>query len=101
MTKPAALFLLVLIFAVLLRVYKLNNSPPGLYSDEAAYGYNAYSLLTTGHDEYAKSWPFALKSFGDYKPPMTAWLTIPSIATFGLSEFAVRLPSALAGVASV
>ena len=101
MKKPVAIFILVIAFAIFLRVYKLNDSPPGLYSDEAAYGYNAYSLLKTGHDEYGKSWPLALKSFGDYKPPMTAWLTIPSIAAFGLTEFAVRLPSALAGVASV
>lgn len=101
MRKPSILFLLVIALAVFLRVYQLNNFPPGLYSDEAAYGYNAYSLMKTGHDEYGKPWPLTLKSFGDYKPPMTTWLTIPSIALFDLTEFAVRLPSALAGVISV
>ena len=101
MKKSTVLLLLILIFAVFFRIYKLNDFPPGLYSDEAAYGYNAYSLLKTGSDEHGESWPLALKSFGDFKPPMTVWLTIPSVAFFGLTEFAVRLPSALAGVISV
>lgn len=101
MKKTSLIFVLVVVFAFILRVYGLNDSPPGLYSDEAAYGYNAYSLLKTGHDEYGKSWPLALKSFGDFKPPMTAWLTMPSVVLFGLNEFAIRFPSALAGTISV
>ncbi|MBI2010522.1 MAG: glycosyltransferase family 39 protein [Candidatus Chisholmbacteria bacterium] len=95
------LLLIIVILAAGLRFYKLGSFSPGLYSDEAAYGYNAYSLLTTGKDEYGTSWPLSLKSFGDYKPPMTAWLTIPSIIAFGLNEFAVRFPSALAGTLTV
>lgn len=93
--------LLILILAAWLRFYRLTDFPPGLYSDEASYGYNAYSILTTGRDEWGKFLPLTIQSFGDYKPPMTAYLTIPSVAIFGLNEFAVRLPSALFGTLTV
>lgn len=95
------IFFAIIALAFLLRIYKIQTFPPGLYSDEAAYGYNSYSILKTGGDEYAQKFPLSFKSFGDYKPPLTAYLTIPSIAIFGPGEFAIRLPSALAGTATV
>lgn len=101
MMKKYFPLLLITALAFFLRIYKISSFPPGLYSDETTYGYNAYSLLKTGKDEYGKSWPLTFKSFGDYKPPLTAWLTIPSVAIFGLNEFAVRLPSVIAGTLTV
>lgn len=95
------LFFTIIVLAFFLRIYKIQTFPPGLYSDEASYGYNSYSILKTGGNEYAQKFPLSFKSFGDYKPPLTAYLTIPSIAIFGLNEFAIRLPSALAGTATV
>jgi len=98
MNKKVLFFIIFLAF--FLRIYKIGTFPP-LYSDEAAYGYNSYSILKTAKDEYGNSFPLTFKSFGDYKPPLTAWVTIPSILIFGLSDFAVRLPSALAGTITV
>lgn len=92
---------LILSIAFLLRTVALGKYPVGFYADEAAFGYNAYLLLHTAHDEYGKLWPVSLTSFGDWKPPMQAWLSIPTIALFGLGEFAVRLPSAILGTATV
>ncbi|MBI4215575.1 MAG: glycosyltransferase family 39 protein, partial [Parcubacteria group bacterium] len=91
----------VLGLALILRAVWLGSFPIGLYSDEAAFGYNAYLLLNTGRDEYGRFWPASLESFGDWKPPMQAWLAIPFIKIFGLNEFAVRLPSAILGTATV
>ena len=45
--------------------------------------------------------PLIFKSFGDYKPGIYVYLTVPSIAVFGLTEFAVRFPSALFGALAV
>lgn len=92
---------LIIVFAAFLRLYDLQHFPPGLYSDEAAYGYNAYSILKTGRDEYGNFLPLTLKSFGDYKPVGTAYLTIPFVAIFGLNEIAVRLPSAIFGTVTI
>ena len=95
------LLFLIIILAALLRLWNLSDNPPGLTWDEASLGYNAYSLLQTGKDEYGNSWPLTLKSFGDYKPALYAYLDVPFIYLFGLNEFAVRLPSAIFGILSV
>ena len=88
---------LTLLVASFLRFYKLSSYPVSLSMDEVAIGYNAYSILKTGRDEWGKRFPLAFKSVGDYKPPVDIYLTVPSIALFGLSEFAVRFPVALLG----
>ncbi len=69
--------------------------------DEAALGYNAYSIIQTGKVEYGKSLPSVLQSFSDYKPALYAYLVIPTIAIFDLNTFAVRLPSAIFGILTV
>lgn len=96
-------FLLAAIFVIVffLRFYQLGAVPFGLYQDESAIGYNAYSILTTGKDEYGRSLPVYFKSFGDYKLPVYIYATVGSVALFGLNEFAVRFPSALFGSLSV
>jgi len=95
------LFFVVMVLAFFLRFYKLGEIPPSLNWDEAALGYNAYSILKTGNDEYGVRFPLVFRSFGDYKPPFYTYLTIPSILIFGLNEFAVRFPSALFGSLTV
>lgn len=90
--------LLIVCLGLFLRLYKLDSIPPGLTWDEAALGYNAYSISKTLKDEYGTFLPLTLKSFGDYKPALYAYLDIPFIMIFGLNEIAVRLPSVLAGI---
>src|SRR5579872_3343012 len=85
---------LLLIFSVVLSfffaVYKNNISAPCFDSDEAAFAYNAYSILQTGSDEYGNFLPLRLKSFGDYKMPLYSYLSIQFIATLGLNELGAR-----------
>lgn len=95
------LFCIILVIAIFLRFYQLGVNPPSLDWDEASLGYNAYSILKTGADEYGNKLPLSIRSFDDYKPPVYVYLTIPSIAMFGLNEFSVRLPSAIIGVLGV
>lgn len=95
-------WLVVIIFvAAALRLWQLGNIPPSLDWDEAALGYNAYSILKTGKDEYGTAFPLVLRSFDDYKPPLYIYLTVPSVALFGLEPWAVRLPSAIMGILAV
>ena len=94
--------IVVLLIAAFLRFYSLGTNPPSLTWDEAAWGYNAYSLGLDGRDEFGKFLPYDyLESFGDFKPPMYAYLDIFPVKLFGLNEFAVRFPSALFGVLTV
>jgi len=94
--------LLIIIAAFLLRFYQLGLNPPSLTWDEVALGYNAFSLGIDGRDEFGTFLPLAsLESFGDYKPPVYAYLDILPIKLLGLTAFAVRFPSALFGVLTV
>src|SRR3989344_2456512 len=95
------LLIIIVVLAAGLRLVALDQFPSGFNADEAAIGYNAYSLLQTGKDEYGTSWPLVFKSFGDYKPGMYFYFVIPFVATLGLNEWAVRLPSALLGIGTV
>ena len=94
-------FLLIILIAAFLRFYQLGINPPSLTWDEASIGYNAYSILKTGKDEYGTRLPLSIRSFDDYKPPLYVYLTVPSVGMFGLNEFSVRLPSAIIGILSV
>lgn len=80
-----------------LRVWKLGSLPSILNRDEAGLAYNAKLLKETGKDEWGKPWPLALQSFGDYKLPGYVWSLLPTFGMFGYSDFATRLPSAVAG----
>jgi hypothetical protein len=95
------LFAIVLLAAVL-RFYQLGSNPPSLTWDEVAWGYNAYSLSVDGKDEFGNFFPITyLESFGDFKPPVYAYLTVIPVVVFGLNEFAVRFPSAFFGTLTI
>lgn len=98
--KKLILIILILLGGAL-RLWKLSDFPSGLTPDEAAQGYSAYSLLKTGRDEWGKSWPLNLRSYGDFKPPLQTYLMIPSIKLLGLNKIAVRLPNAFLGTLAV
>src|SRR3989344_1895143 len=100
--KYYILLFLIIFIAAFLRFYKISVNPPSLTWDEVAWGYNAYSLGVDGRDEFGRFLPYDyLESFGDFKPPVYAYLDILPIKIFGLNEFATRFPSALFGVLTV
>ncbi len=91
----------VLLLGFFLRFYEIKQIPVGFFADEAAIGYNAYKLLTTGGDEYNKPHPFYFQSFGDWRTPIPIYSMIPLIAVFGLNEFSVRFTMAIYGTATI
>ncbi len=95
------LLFLILIFAGVLRFYKIDKSPPSLSWDEAAVGYNAWTILHWGKDEWGKTLPLSFKSFEDDKHPVHIYLTVPTVAIFGLNEIGVRVSSAIFGILNV
>ncbi len=100
--KTAIKIIGVVILAAVLRFYQLGTNPPSLYWEEAALGYDAYSILTTGKDFHGHPWPLtAFESFGDWKPSLYFYTAVPSVAFFGLTPLAVRFPSALFGTLTV
>lgn len=89
----------VVLLGTIFRLYQLGIVPPALYWDEASLGYNAYTIASTLRDEHGVFLPVSnFAAFGDYKPPAYIYMTALVVKTFGLSEFSVRLTSALAGI---
>lgn len=99
--KLKILLLFIVALALAIRLYKLDSVPPSLSWDEAAVGYNAWTIANFGKDEYGESFPLVFKSFGEYKNPVDIYLTALSVKLLDLSEFSTRLPSALFGVLNV
>ena len=99
-----SIFALIFIvgLAAFLRLYALGSIPNGLYIDEVAIGVDALSLAKTGHDMHGGHWfTTVFPSYGDYKLPVYIWLAAISVRLFGATDFAVRLPSAIAGIGTV
>src|SRR4030042_5448280 len=103
MKRKVELFLLfcVIIAAFFLRFYKDTQIPPSLNWDEVSIGYNAYSILKTGRDEWGKFLPLHFKSYGEYKLPAQIYASIPAIAIFGLNDFGVRITPVIYGTLTV
>ncbi len=99
--KVKALLLIIVFFSAILRFYKLGEVPPPLSWDEAANGYNAFTIANYGSDEYGKFFPAYFKSFGDDKRPLHIYITAIFVKLLGLSTFSVRLPAAVFGVFNV
>lgn len=100
MSKKIVTFILIIltIISIFLHFFRWNNVLPCLNVDELSYGYNAYSILLTGKDEFGVALPLRLQSFGDYKLPFYSYSLIPFIKFFGLTDFAVRLPTVLSAI---
>ncbi|MFH1289120.1 MAG: hypothetical protein ABIH88_00180 [Patescibacteria group bacterium] len=98
---PKLLIIAAGVFVVLISFYFrarwLDISPYSIGFDEAALGYNAYSILETGKDEFGNKFPLSLASFNDYKPALYAYLSIPFIKFLGLNQISTRIVSSLAG----
>ena len=89
----------ILSLAAYLRFYKLASLPPAPYWEEVALGYDSYSVVQTGRDHHGHFLPLiAFESFGDWKPSGYFYVLAPFIKIFGLTVWAVRLPSAIAGM---
>ncbi len=91
----------IVLLGLVFRLAGLASHPVGFTPDEASFGYDAYSILKTGKDQWGHMLPLVFKSFGDDKLPVYTYLTIPSVFIFGLNEFSVRFPNAIFGTFAI
>jgi len=95
------LLVIILIIGFLIRVWNLDKNPAGFFCDEASIGYNAYSILKTGKDEWRARFPLLFKAFGEYKNPVMIYSTVPFVKLFGLNEWSVRLTAVIYGTLAI
>lgn len=91
------IILLIILLGAWWRFYQLGEIPSGVYVDETAVGYNAYSLAETGRDEYGQPWPVFMRLFGAFSSPLYTFVTAGVVGVIGLSDFSIRLISAVSG----
>ena len=75
--------------------------PAGMNQDEATTGVDAYNLLHFGMDRSGSTFPVELVGFGSGISAFATYLTIPSVAIFGLTPFAVRFPILLISLLTI
>ena len=90
---------IILILALFLRLYKLNQLE--LFGDELDVGYHAYSLLLTGRDYRGQKWPVYIHSFSEWRAPLLMYAAAPFVGVFGLNEWGVRLPAVFFGILDI
>jgi hypothetical protein len=101
-TRRANYFLsFLLLLLALSYFYQVPNNPPGFYIDESSIAYNAYTIATTGRDEYGESWPLYFRAFGEYKNPVYIYLLALLFRLFGPGILVARLLSASLTVVAV
>lgn len=101
MKKEKIILISIVLLAIVLRFYALDKIPIGFIPEEISTGWNAYSLLKTGRDEWGNLLPIFFKETGGYKLALNSYLIVPVMAILGPTELAVRIPTAVAGILSV
>ena len=86
---------LLLAVSATLHLYRLDSIPNGFFGDECAIGYNAWSILKTGCDEYGTAFPVFLRCFDNYHEPVMVYTIAPLMKIWGMSKWCVRFPEAL------
>jgi len=76
-------------------LHQLTTIPDGCYHDEVSIGFNARSILKTGADQYGVPFPLYYLGIGDWKGPLPLYAMVLSVAVFGNTVQALRLPGVL------
>lgn len=101
MNRNSFILIGIVFIAFFLRFFLLTSVPPSASLDEASIGYNAYSVLKTGADEYGNIFPILLRAYDDWRPALYIYLVIPFVKILGLNVLSVRLPSVILSVLTV
>lgn len=96
------LFLIaILILAAYLRLWNLESVPPSASMDEASIGYNAYSVLKIGVDEYGTFPLISQRAYDDWRRSLYLLLVVPFVALLNLQVVAIRLPAAILSIVTI
>ncbi|TKJ30718.1 MAG: hypothetical protein CEE40_04290 [Chloroflexi bacterium B3_Chlor] len=83
----------ILAIGIFLRLYRLDAIPLGLHYDEAAHGVDALGILAGRHAVFFEA--------NNGREPLFIYLVALSIGVLGRSPLAIRVVSAIAGIATI
>jgi len=87
------LLLTIIALATALRLYALDELPPGLYHDEAYNGLDALNVTSGSHPIFFET--------NNGREPLFIYLVALSVSCLGRSPMAIRLVAALLGILTV
>lgn len=95
------IWLLVIASGMFARLFLFGSVPDGLNQDEAFAGYEAWNILTTGHDTMGYRLPVYLFTNGGGMNALETYLMIPFLAAFGMQDWVVRVPQVIIAILSM
>lgn len=99
--KTKILFIIILVIAIFIRTYRVQEIPHGLNVDEAGMAYDAYCLANYKTDRYLNHLPVYLINFGGGQSALYAYITSIFIKIIGFSIFTIRLPAIILGILAI
>ena len=99
--KTKIFFTIILVIAIFIRIYRVQQIPHGLNVDEAGMAYDAYCLANYGTDRYLNHLPVYLINFGGGQSVLYAYITSILIRIMGCSIFTIRLPAIILGILAI
>lgn len=95
-------FILILLLAFFINIYKLGKVPHGIHIDEAGMTYDAYSIANYGVDRFLKHFPVYFINFGGGQNALYTYLTAIIIKIVGgYDSFIIRLPALILSMIEV
>lgn len=100
MKKTTIILLVILLIAVVLRFYKIDQIPKSMYGDGMTAVYDAYSVFKTAHDQKGNFLPLVFE-LGGGRPAGYIYATVPFAAILGPTALASQMVSVLSGIGIV
>lgn len=101
-SKENIMVVVVIVLAIIVRIYMWPNALSEVNCDEAMTALNAKSIAETGTDIYGTSFPIYFEAWRlAGQSALLTYLITLSIKIFGFSIFSIRLPSLLISIVPI
>ncbi|MCL4270988.1 MAG: glycosyltransferase family 39 protein [Anaerolineales bacterium] len=88
------------IWVIFAHTYKLDNIPSGLFFDESTIGIDASNVSQTGFEKYGGEFQIFFQTEADSDSPILVYATALMFRLFSISEYNLRLVSAVFFIAA-
>lgn len=95
--------LIILVVSGFIRLFMIDSVPVGFHIDEAAMGYDAWSLANYGVDRWQIKYPIYLMNFGQGQSPLMAYslMILYKMIPLELPLWFIRIPGILFNLAGL
>ncbi len=97
------IFIIIILIAAFLRIYKINELPPDLFADEGDMGYQTCKLINGEEPEGKADLPFFIYAGSSCIQTAATYiyLSAPIIKFWGVGKIQIKIPAIIFGILSV